>query len=766
MSATPREIGTLVVVILKAQHLPNKRHIGKQDPYCSVTLSGEKRRTRAIKRGGQHPEWDEEVRFTLFEDNEDTLSTSTTPAPGSTPPPLPPKSERRKKKIKGGNSMVVACYADDPKEPELIGETIVDLTEVLTKGETDEWFTLQNKDKFSGEVYLELTFWSNEKPPEKKTKTRPVKPNIKYGGPGSFVPSESDSSFGSTDSRSSVTSSLHSASSLAKLDLYNPPYETVAGRIAHPQATGSVTVNQLTDEFGGLSVRNGQGVPSRRRESFPPPRNGHTPKPTDQPYSTFSTSSSYQSNEYGSEGYSMNGSSFSYENPATPLARTQHRHSFGEPGQSYPAYQSPYDPNPGGYPSHQQEYSSSMYSIPSASSGFAPANTTPTPSGFAPIPTGTPASSSGFSIMTSSTPAPSGFIHPIQTGYVTHPAQTSVPYACGPQPSQTPAPSGFLPPSSSMGYHQPPAVPQNYTPYQQYPPQPPQMMYQSSPSSSTLTSPPHSVPPQQYATAPSPSHSGIISQQYPMYAPSTPSPPQPQPPPQQYNPSPPIQGSRPLPTPGGQNGGYPATPPHAMVQTPPQGPSPTHPNSIMYTNPNPSHIPPQPTAQQSHPLPVPPGPPSQPPITAGPPPVMQQNGFIPPPPPPPLRRVSGPPPPVIFHQQHGSGEQMNGQGQSPGRPPLPQPPVSYKPGGGTMPLPPPTMIQQPGSGFQPPPPPPALPNRRIVSTSQPPLQLNSQTNGSIVPRSVKPGEIYNPGPPPRPPVVYDSTTGFWNTSSA
>ena len=33
--------------------------------------------------------------------------------------------------------MTIACYADDPREPELIGETEVDLTEVLTKGETD-----------------------------------------------------------------------------------------------------------------------------------------------------------------------------------------------------------------------------------------------------------------------------------------------------------------------------------------------------------------------------------------------------------------------------------------------------------------------------------------------------------------------------------------------------------------------------------------------------------------------------------------------------
>lgn len=33
--------------------------------------------------------------------------------------------------------MQLRCYADDPREPDLIGEAIVDLSEVLTKGETD-----------------------------------------------------------------------------------------------------------------------------------------------------------------------------------------------------------------------------------------------------------------------------------------------------------------------------------------------------------------------------------------------------------------------------------------------------------------------------------------------------------------------------------------------------------------------------------------------------------------------------------------------------
>jgi hypothetical protein len=137
-----------------------------------VMLNGESRKTKIIRRGGQHPEWDEEIRFTVYEDSDD-LSTSD----DGSPPPLPPKAGRGPKKIQGGEQMALACFAAD-KEPELIGETMVDLNEVLTKGETDgtfsnlsslsarshflsEWFTLHNKDKYCGEVYLELTFWSN-----------------------------------------------------------------------------------------------------------------------------------------------------------------------------------------------------------------------------------------------------------------------------------------------------------------------------------------------------------------------------------------------------------------------------------------------------------------------------------------------------------------------------------------------------------------------------------------------------------------------------
>jgi neural Wiskott-Aldrich syndrome protein len=101
-----------------------------------VVVNGEKRRTKAIKRGGQHPEWDEEIRFTLYEDTDDSLPRATGSSDGA-PPPLPPKDGPSSRKIKGGTFMQLACYADDAREPDLIGEAHVDLTEVLTKGETD-----------------------------------------------------------------------------------------------------------------------------------------------------------------------------------------------------------------------------------------------------------------------------------------------------------------------------------------------------------------------------------------------------------------------------------------------------------------------------------------------------------------------------------------------------------------------------------------------------------------------------------------------------
>lgn len=153
----------------------------RQDPYCALQLGKELRRTKPIKKGGQHPEWDEEIRFSILEDTEDVLVRTGSRSNDDDPPPVPSKAPpelnfNKKRKMR------LSCYADDPREPELIGDIMINLEDVLTRGETDgvfalphvfvsihymltvyqiEWYTLTSKDKYCGEVFLEMTFWSN-----------------------------------------------------------------------------------------------------------------------------------------------------------------------------------------------------------------------------------------------------------------------------------------------------------------------------------------------------------------------------------------------------------------------------------------------------------------------------------------------------------------------------------------------------------------------------------------------------------------------------
>ncbi|KAL1743325.1 hypothetical protein HDZ31DRAFT_83507 [Schizophyllum fasciatum] len=450
MTSTPREIGTLIVVILKANHLPNKRHIGKQDPYCVVTVNGEKRRTKAIKRGGQHPEWDEEIRFTLYEDTDDILQR--TAREDGTPPPPPPKDNRKgPKNIKGGKTMHMACFADDPREPDLIGETNVDLTEVLTKGETDDWFDLSYKDRFAGKVYLELTFWSNEAPPEKKPAPKITKTNKEYGGRGSFLPLPDGPStvMGrpsqglrttslSVNPRQSLASSstIRGSSSMANLDLYVAPYE---------QANTSA-VDALTDDFGRITIPD-----HPRRESFPPPQNGDGPHTHRSSVRMVSMSAM--------PSHHTDSSIYPHGRPLTP------------PGQAS-SFQTQYAPPPtNGYV--RTTGRGPRYSVPASSSGFMPlpSSSSFSAAGLNPSPTGPPSSTP--------VPFPSSYV----SGYA---------------PSPTPAPgSAVLAPSPAPYGSQFAPSPQPY-PYQQYPPQPPVSappLPQQYSGGSQPPPPPPSVPP-------------------------------------------------------------------------------------------------------------------------------------------------------------------------------------------------------------------------------------------------------------------------------
>lgn len=50
-------IGTLVAIMDRAKNLPNRRSMGKQDPYCAARLGKEAKKTNTDRRGGQTPRW-------------------------------------------------------------------------------------------------------------------------------------------------------------------------------------------------------------------------------------------------------------------------------------------------------------------------------------------------------------------------------------------------------------------------------------------------------------------------------------------------------------------------------------------------------------------------------------------------------------------------------------------------------------------------------------------------------------------------------------
>ncbi|KAJ7733427.1 hypothetical protein DFH07DRAFT_968041 [Mycena maculata] len=130
-----QELGTLVIVVLKAKDLHDK-HFWKQDVFAQVGLNGETKRTKVDIKGGQTPMWDEEIRI-----------------------PVMKNSAEKYRKLE------VSCWDTEPKKEENIGQGFVDLTETLKTGEFDDWVKLQVNDIARGEIYLEMTFFANAPAP-------------------------------------------------------------------------------------------------------------------------------------------------------------------------------------------------------------------------------------------------------------------------------------------------------------------------------------------------------------------------------------------------------------------------------------------------------------------------------------------------------------------------------------------------------------------------------------------------------------------------
>ncbi|KAJ7183179.1 hypothetical protein C8R46DRAFT_1066177 [Mycena filopes] len=140
------ELGTLVIVVLKAQHL-NNVSFWKQDVFAQVELNGESKRTQVDVKGGQNPSG---------------------------------TGDKHRK-------LEVSCFAKDAKKDENIGH---------------DWVTLETKGPNGavsrGEVYLEMTFFRHGPAPvglsalKPKRMARPPQPSppksLTAGHPHAYQP--------------------------------------------------------------------------------------------------------------------------------------------------------------------------------------------------------------------------------------------------------------------------------------------------------------------------------------------------------------------------------------------------------------------------------------------------------------------------------------------------------------------------------------------------------------------------------------------------
>ncbi|PNS19119.1 Ingression protein fic1 [Sphaceloma murrayae] len=163
MTVDGPEIGTLVVIVDRAKNLPNRRTMGKQDPYCAARLGKEAKKTTTDVRGGQTPRWDQELRFTVHESPD-------------------------------YYNLKVSVFNDD-KKTDLIGETYVGLKDkviVSGGGRHDGWHSLNYKGKYAGEVRIEMSYYDSRAPErplstDTTKKKSPVKRRPLPTGPSQVV---------------------------------------------------------------------------------------------------------------------------------------------------------------------------------------------------------------------------------------------------------------------------------------------------------------------------------------------------------------------------------------------------------------------------------------------------------------------------------------------------------------------------------------------------------------------------------------------------
>ncbi|KAJ9101297.1 hypothetical protein QFC19_005267 [Naganishia cerealis] len=140
--------GTLVIIVCRGKHLPNRRKLDKQSPYVSLRLGTIAKKTSAHFRAGQTPEWTQEIRFELERDKKPILKVDVLDETKGEPTPI--------------GSVEIDCAVLFAEERCQDGKYIF-----------DQWHELMLNGKRAGMIYLEMTFYPSSPllPPKLPAKT-------------------------------------------------------------------------------------------------------------------------------------------------------------------------------------------------------------------------------------------------------------------------------------------------------------------------------------------------------------------------------------------------------------------------------------------------------------------------------------------------------------------------------------------------------------------------------------------------------------------
>lgn len=141
------------------KNLPNRKKIGKQDPYAVARLGKEGKRTDTDVRGGQTPRWWAFSRNPIVEKSYSDLVC---------------RDKELRFPVRNSpdyRTLKITVFNDD-KKTDLIGECSLRLDRILVAGggTDDGWRGLKCKDKYAGEILVELTFWDMRPTPDQMRK--------------------------------------------------------------------------------------------------------------------------------------------------------------------------------------------------------------------------------------------------------------------------------------------------------------------------------------------------------------------------------------------------------------------------------------------------------------------------------------------------------------------------------------------------------------------------------------------------------------------